>query len=85
MQQLSFPSCRSHEKAESSSNPSLYEVPMDSNPCYAVTVLSIENSMFVAGQLAHHSSASSNDSLSGEWDGSADYEYVTNVNSMLNQ
>ena len=85
VQQLSFPSCRSHEKAVSSSNPSLYEVPLDSNPCYAVTVLNIESSMFVAGQLACHSSASSNDSLSEEWEGSADYENVTNVSSMLNQ
>ena len=40
---------------------------MDNNPCYAVTVLNIEGSMFVAGQRAHHSSASSNDSLSEEW------------------
>ena len=58
---------------------------MDSNACYAVTVLSIESSMFVAGQLARHSYATSNDSLSEEWDGSADYEDVTNVNSRLNQ
>ena len=76
---------RSHEKAESSSNPSLYEVPLDSNTCYAVTVLSIESSMFVAGQLARHSYATSNDSLSEEWEGSADYENVTKVNSMQNQ
>ena len=82
---MSFPSYGSHEKAESPSNPSLYDVPIDSNPCYAVTVQSIESSMFVASQLARHSSASSNDSLSEEWDGSADYEYVTNVNSRLNQ
>ena len=84
VQQLSFPSCRSHEKAESSSNPSLYEVPLDSNPCYAMTVLNIESSMFVAGQLVRHSSASSNDSLSEEWEGSPEYENVTNVSSMLN-
>ena len=50
-----------------------------------MTVLSIESSMFVAGQLVRHSYATSNDSLSEEWEGSPDYENVTNVSSMQNQ
>ena len=65
--------CRSREKAQSSSNayPSLYEVPMSTNPCYAAPDLSTD------GHIGPHTSATNADNLSEEWEGSADYEYVT--------
>ena len=80
-------SCRSHEKERYSSYeyPPWYEVPMDSNPSYDMPALtSVRNhdhtvrSMFVEEQRGHPSSATNVDSLSDEWEGSADYEYVTN-------
>ena len=62
---------------------SLHEVSMDSNPAYAVPVLTsergqghTENSTFTDGSLDPHSSTTSADSLSDEWEGSADYEYI---------
>ena len=65
--------CRSREKAQSSSNayPSLYEVPMSSNPCYAAPDLSTD------GHIGPHTSATNDGNLSEEWEGSAIYEYVT--------
>ena len=77
---------RSHEKAQSSSyaSPSLYEVPMDSNPSYDMPALTsvrnhdhTVNSTSVEGQRGHPSSATNVDNMSEEWEGSADYEYIT--------
>lgn len=65
--------CRSREKAQSSSNayPSLYEVPMSSNPCYVAPVLSTD------GQFGPHTSTTNAGNLSEEYEGSVNYEYVT--------